>query len=90
MLIEIILASAIAFVIAFFIIDLTIQLKNKNDDLLVETIVTTDQNMIANRLMKYISDSGYKFECSDFEVSGNDVIYNKINVRDTVNKNAEV
>ena len=38
MLVEIILASAIAMGIAYFITDLTIKLKNKNDDLLVKTL----------------------------------------------------
>ena len=43
MLVEIILASALAFGLTFFIIDLTIKLKNKNDDLVVETLISTDR-----------------------------------------------
>ena len=52
MLVEIILASVIAFGVAYFIINLTIKLKNKNDDMLVETQVKTDQAIITNKLMK--------------------------------------
>ena len=53
MLVEIILASALAFGLAFFIIDLVIRLKNKNDDLLVENLITTDKTIITNKLMSY-------------------------------------
>lgn len=51
MLVEIILATAIAFGIAYFMLNMTIKLKNKNDDLLVETLATTDQAIIANAIM---------------------------------------
>ena len=40
MLVEIILASVIAFGVAYFILDLVIKLKNKNDDLFVDTPVS--------------------------------------------------
>lgn len=52
MLVEIILASALAMGVAYFITDLTIKLKNKNDDLLVKTLVSTDQAIIYNQIMK--------------------------------------
>ena len=54
MLVEIILASAIAMGIAYFITDLTIKLKNKNDDLLVKTLVSTDQAIIYNTIMIFL------------------------------------
>lgn len=57
MLIEIILATAIAFGIAYFILSMTIKLKNKNDDLLVETLVATDQAIIANAIMANLDGS---------------------------------
>ena len=52
MLIEIILASVLAFGMAYFMISMTIKLKNKNDDLLVETLVSTDQTIVMNAIMR--------------------------------------
>lgn len=54
MLIEIILASTIAFGLAYYMLDLTLKLKNKNDDLLVETLTATDSAIISNGIMRYI------------------------------------
>ena len=57
MLVEIIMAFVITFGILYFMMDLIINIKNKNDDLLVETIVKTDSSIITNKLMEYaISD----------------------------------
>lgn len=68
MLIEIILASSIAFALAYFMIELTIKLKNKNDDLLVETLTATDSSIISNGIMRYIkvgyeTDENFEFNC---------------------------
>ncbi len=49
--VEIILASSIAFVIAVFLIDLTIKLSNKTDDAYLDTILTTDKAIITNKIM---------------------------------------
>lgn len=54
MLVEIILASVIAFGVAYFILDLVIKLKNKNDDLFVDTLARTDQAIITNTIMRDI------------------------------------
>ena len=51
MLVEIILASVLAFGMAYFMISMTVNLKNKNDDMLVETLTATDQAIIANAIM---------------------------------------
>ena len=64
MLVEIILASVIAFGIAYFIITLTVNLKNKNDDLMVETLAVTDQTIISNKIMKYLLTENASFECN--------------------------
>lgn len=63
MLIEIILASVIAFGVGYFILQLVINLKNKNDDLLVETLTTTDQTIIMNKLMYYAKKENNDFTC---------------------------
>lgn len=89
MLVEIVLASVIAFGVAYYITNLTIKLKNKNDDMLVETQVMTDQAIIANKLMKYIIDEGSNFECGSVEVSGKTIKY-KTNTIDVVSDFANV
>lgn len=75
MLIEIILASVLAMVVAYFVIDLTIKLKNKNDDLLVKTLVYTDQTIIYNTIMKDLYTTTDTVDCAYIEdkmtISGN-------------------
>ncbi len=63
MLIEIILASAIAFGVGYFILQMIINLKNKNDDLLAKTLTTTDQTIITNKLMQYAMEEKEHFTC---------------------------
>lgn len=89
MLVEIILASVIAFGVAYYIINLTIKLKNKNDDLLVETQVKTDQAIITNKLMEYAIDEGKAFDCDKLKIEGNQIKYNNniIDVLDEYIKN---
>ena len=74
MLVEIVLASVIAFTFALFIIDLTIKLKNKNDDTLVETLVKTDQAIAMNKIMEIATQERDQL-CKDgktFTVGDND------------------
>ena len=75
MLIEIILASALAFGLAYFILDLTIKLKNKNDDLLVSTQINTDTTIVANKLMNFIKEESTKFDCNDIKIENNTISY---------------
>jgi len=78
MLVEIVLASVLTAVVAYFITDLTIKLKNRNDDLLVKTLVSTDQAIIYNTIMKDLySNYSDGIICDD--------IVSKINI-DTDNK----
>ena len=72
MLVEIILASVIAMGIAYFITDLTIKLKNKNDDLLVKTLVSTDQAIIYNTIMKDLYNVNSSFSCDNIKISVDD------------------
>lgn len=85
MLVEIILASAIAFGLAFFIIDLTIKLKNKNDDLMVETLMNTDRTIINNKLMSYAKEEEGSFNCNNLKIKDTNTITYNDNVIDTVN-----
>ena len=82
MLVEIILASVIAFGVAYFILDLVIKLKNKNDDLFVDTLARTDQAIITNTIMRDIYDKNTPCNniLDDILVIGNKFKYN-----DTIN-----
>ena len=75
MLVEIILASVIAFGVAYFILDLVIKLKNKNDDLFVDTLARTDQAIITNTIMRVIYDKKTQFSCDNISVDGNKFKY---------------
>ena len=67
MLVEIILAFSIAMGITYFITDLTIKLKNKNDDLVVKTLVSTDRGIIYNTIMKDLYNTEGEINCEYIE-----------------------
>lgn len=67
MLVEIILASVIAFGLAYYMLELTIKLKNKNDDLLVETMAMTDNAIISNAIMEYLRKNTSLSQCPNGE-----------------------
>lgn len=73
MLVEIILAFVLAISITYFMTELVIKLKNKNDDLLVKTIVSTDQTIIYNTIMKDVNKG--TFSCDKITIEGNKVKY---------------
>ena len=87
MLVEIILAFALAMTIMYFISELTIKVKNKNDDVLVRTLTATDQAIIYNMIMREIYAGNVSdFSCSDdfiekenkkFTYKGKSVILNE-------------
>ena len=79
MLVEIILASVIAFGVAYFILDLVIKLKNKNDDLFVDTLARTDQAIITNTIMRDVYNKNTQFSCNNISVDGN-----KFKYKDTI------
>lgn len=84
-LIEIILASVIAFAIAYYMLDLTLKLKNKNDDLLAETLVKTDQAIIQNKLVQYMKEDKTNFSCNSISIDGKVISY-KGNLIDIINE----
>ena len=87
MLIEIILAFAIAFALLYFIMDLVIKLKNKNDDLLVKTLIYSDQTIIANELMEWVKLKEEYFNCNHLTIDNKTIKYND-NVLNVVDKYA--
>lgn len=91
MLVEIILAFSIAFVLIYFVMNLIIKLKNKNDDLLVETLIRTDQTIITNKLMSYAIEEEKEFKCDLLKdgITDNSVKYND-DMIDIVSKYAKI
>jgi len=94
MLIEIVLASVIAVAVAYFMTDLTIKLKNRNDDLMVKTLVSTDQAIIYNTIMKDLYSGRYSdgVSCSDINskinINSRDKIFKYGNFTNIVSKYA--
>lgn len=85
-LVEIILASVIAFGIAYYMLDLTIKLKNKNDDILAKTLVKTDKAIIQNKLVKYISEDSEPFNCDNIIINNKTITYKTAsNIVDIIN-----
>lgn len=95
MLVEIILASALAFAMAFFLLELTIKLKNKNNDLLAKALTATDKAIIANKVMTYLIDKNDTLNCFNINMDiGKTEDYNTIKINGylnlKVNKYAEL
>lgn len=86
MLVEIILASVLAMVVVYFITNLTIKLKNKNDDLLVKTLISTDQAIIYNAIMKDLYENPDTFSCSNINIVENDNVFKYKEFTNIVNK----
>ena len=59
MLVEVIVASAIALIMAYFLVDITITLTNKNNDYYVESTLITDKNLITKEIMDDVNNSDY-------------------------------
>ena len=54
--VEIILASTIAFAIAFFLIEITVKLVSKTDDVYLESVIAYDDAIIINNIKEKIKD----------------------------------
>ena len=74
-LVEIIIAFSVAFIIMYCMMSCVINLKNKNDDLLVKTLVSTDQAIVANELVEIIANEKEMFDCNQLKVENNKVLY---------------
>ena len=59
MLVEVIVASAIALVMAYFLVDITITLTNKNNDYYIESTLITDKNLITKEIMDDVNNPDY-------------------------------
>ncbi len=57
MIIEIILASMIAFSIAYLLFDLTLNMKNKSDNMQAKSMILTDRTIIENYIMNEMNEA---------------------------------
>ena len=55
MLVEVIVASTILIIMAYFLMDITIKLVNKNNDYYLESILVTDKSLITKEIMDDIN-----------------------------------
>lgn len=78
-LIEIILAFVITFGIIYFMMDMVINIKNKNDDLYVSSIVEVDETIITNKIMNYLIDTDIKNESDAEDFCNNISVDSSIN-----------
>lgn len=92
-LIEIVLAFSITFALTFFLIDLVIKFKNKNDDLFISTLVSTDQAIVTNKIMKFAIDEEKDFTCK-LNIENQKIVYidanGQKNVIDFINNYASL
>lgn len=72
LIVEIVLASVITFGVAYFLFDLTVNLKNKSDNVQAKTIIMTDRAIIENYIMKQLSTAD-NFNCGYDESTGNEL-----------------
>ena len=88
-LVEIILASALAFGVAYYMLNLTFKLKDKNTDLLVKTLAATDQAIIQNKLVNILQTEDNNFTCAKlvYDSDNKKILYNGT-VIDALNKYA--
>lgn len=89
MLVEIILATAIAFGMAYFLLNMTIKLKNKNDDLMVETLISTDQAIIMNGIVSKLKGASCATVNGAIKVDNRKISVNEEMV-DVVNEYTEI
>lgn len=60
MLVEVVVASCIAFVMVYFLMDITINLVNKNNDYYEESVLVSDKNIITKTIMDDLRDNAKK------------------------------
>ena len=79
--VEIILASTIAFAIAFFLIEITVKLVSKTDDVYHETVIAYDDAIIINNIKEKIKDYIIETDGLDLVAKFNDICFNYIDTK---------
>lgn len=60
MLVEVVVASCIAFVMVYFLMDITINMVNKNNDYYEESVLVSDKNIITKTIMDDLRNNAKK------------------------------
>ena len=72
MTVEIIIASVIAFAIAFFLMDITVKIVNDTEEAYVDTILTTDKALIMKNIKENIENDTKDCTISNFQRVGSE------------------
>ncbi len=56
LLVEVIISSVLALILAYFLIDITVDLKNRNSDNYIDTVLATDKALITKEVMNDINN----------------------------------
>ena len=89
LIIEVILAGALTFAMAYFLINLTLKIRNKSDDVNVETVMLNDKTVVTNEIMSDVVgnkvknivkiDNGIKINFEDGTSKDLTIVNNTIN-----------
>lgn len=75
MLVEVVVASCIAFVMVYFLMDITINMVNKNNDYYEESVLVSDKNIITKTIMDDLRDNAKKLTSVNVDPTGSSVTF---------------
>ena len=73
MLVEVIISSAIALVMAYFLVEITVKLVNKNNDYYEQSVFVSDKNILTKSIMDVFNDEYFELVKVDYNNGSNSV-----------------
>ena len=73
MLVEVIISSAIALVMAYFLVEITVKLVNKNNDYYEQSVFVSDKNILTKSIMDVFYDEYFELAQVDYNNGSNSV-----------------
>ena len=73
MLVEVIISSAIALVMAYFLVEITVKLVNKNNDYYEQSVFVSDKNILTKSIMDVFYDEYFELVKVDYTNGSNSV-----------------
>ena len=73
MLVEVIISSAIALVMAYFLVEITVKLVNKNNDYYEQSVFVSDKNILTKSIMDVFYDEYFELVKVDYNNGSNSV-----------------
>ena len=73
MLVEVIISSAIALVMAYFLVEITVKLVNKNNDYYEQSVFVSDKNILTKSIMDVFYDEYFELAKVDYNNGSNSV-----------------